>query len=121
MTKHAVVGMSLSMRSEAEWYGVKLSVACPGFIATKLFDSGVGLGKAPFRETTAVGVRLAISPERAAKLMLRGVRRNQAVIVFPFHGKMIARMTRYARWFGTILRRNIVKNFHRQQNRPPVE
>ena len=121
MTKHAVVGMSMSMRSEAQWYGVKISVACPGFIATHLFDNGVGIGKAPFRETTAVGARLAISPERAAKLMLRGVRRNREVIIFPLHAKLIAWMSRYARWFGPILRRNIVKKFHRQQARQPVE
>ena len=118
MTKHAVVGMSLTMRSEAEWYGVKLSVACPGFIATHLFDNGVGLGKLPFRETTATGVRLAIPPERAAKLMLAGVRRNQAVIVFPLHGKLIAWMARYARWIGVHIRRNIVNDFHRKNKRP---
>ncbi len=119
MTKHAVVGLSRSMRSEAAWYGVKLSVACPGFIATKLFDSGIGLGNVPFRETTATGVRLAIPPERAARLMLRGVRKNRAVIVFPFHGRMIALLQRVARWVGMLIGRRVVADFHRKRERTP--
>lgn len=119
MTKFAVVGLTRSMRYEAAHYGVKMSVACPGFIATKLFDSGVGLGNVPFRETTAMGVRLAIPPERAAKLMLRGVRKNQDVIVFPFHGRMIAMMQRVARWAGRLIGHRVVADFHRKRQRTP--
>ncbi|MBC8114019.1 MAG: SDR family oxidoreductase, partial [Candidatus Saccharimonas sp.] len=119
MTKFAVVGLTRSMRYEAAWYGVKMSVACPGFIATKLFDSGVGLGNVPFRETTAMGVRLAIPPERAAKLMLRGVRKNLDIIVFPFHGQMIALMQRVARWAGKLVGHRVVANFHRKRQRTP--
>ena len=120
MTKYAVVGLTRSMRYEAAWYGVKMSVACPGFITTKLFDSGVGLGNIPFRETTAFGVRLAISPERAAKLMLRGVRKNQDVIVFPFHARMIAMMQRVARWVGKLVGHRVVADFHRKRQRTPA-
>lgn len=117
MTKHAVVGLTRSMRPEAAWYGVKLSVACPGFIATRLFDNGVGLGDRPFKETTAMGARLAIPPERAARLLLRGVRKNRGIILFPFHARMISLMQRVARWVGVLIAGRVVADFHRKQDR----
>src|SRR5450759_5369328 len=39
MTKHAVVGLSLSLRAEAAARGVRVSVVCPGVIETPLLDS----------------------------------------------------------------------------------
>ncbi len=39
MTKHAVVGLSLSSRFEGENYGVKVSALCPTAIETPLLDS----------------------------------------------------------------------------------
>lgn len=119
MTKHAVVGMTRSMRHEAAWYGVKMSVACPGFIATKLFDNGIGLGNRPFRETTEIGARLAIPPDRAARLMLRGVRKNRAIILFPFHGHIIVLMQRVARWIGEWIGKKVVADFHRKPQAAP--
>ena len=115
MTKHAVVGLTRSMRPEADWHGVKLSVACPGFIATKLFDNGVGLGKMSLKTTTALGQRLAISPERAAKLMMIGVRRNLAIIAFPLHGKAMYWIQCSAHWFCQILAKKAVTDFHRKR------
>ena len=120
MTKHAVVGLTRSIRPEAAWYGVKMSVACPGFIATKLFDSGVGLGNVPFRETTALGISWAIPPAQAAKRILRGVRRNKEMIVFPFHGKMMAMGERVARWIAVLISRKLVADFHRKRERTPA-
>jgi short-subunit dehydrogenase len=39
MSKHAVVGLSKSLRFEAENYGVRVSVLCPGAIETPILDS----------------------------------------------------------------------------------
>ena len=39
MTKHAVVGLSSSLRIEAKRYGVRVSVLCPAAIETPLLDS----------------------------------------------------------------------------------
>jgi NAD(P)-dependent dehydrogenase (short-subunit alcohol dehydrogenase family) len=43
-TKHAVVGLSLSLRAEAEHYGVRVSVLCPGVIATRIFERALYVG-----------------------------------------------------------------------------
>jgi len=40
MTKHAVVGLSLSLRAEAAAYGVRVTAVCPGFVDTP--DPGQG-------------------------------------------------------------------------------
>ena len=39
MTKHAVVGLSVSLRAEAAAYGVRVSALCPGVIETPILDS----------------------------------------------------------------------------------
>ncbi len=45
-SKHAVVGLSTSLRAEAAGYGVKVSAVCPGFVRTPIFDSKtVGMRK----------------------------------------------------------------------------
>ena len=36
MTKHALTGLTLSLRGEAESFGVEVSLVCPGFIDTPL-------------------------------------------------------------------------------------
>jgi NAD(P)-dependent dehydrogenase (short-subunit alcohol dehydrogenase family) len=38
-TKHAVVGLSMALRVEAEAFGVKVSVVCPGLVNTPILDS----------------------------------------------------------------------------------
>ncbi len=40
MTKHAVVGLTLSLRVEAQAHGVRVNVICPSFIETPLWDRG---------------------------------------------------------------------------------
>ena len=45
MTKHAVVGLSLSLRAEAALLGIRVSVLCPGAIRTPILDGGGKYGK----------------------------------------------------------------------------
>jgi len=44
-TKHAVVGLSTSLRAEAASQGVRVSVVCPGVIRTPILDDGGKFGK----------------------------------------------------------------------------
>src|SRR4029077_5666515 len=39
MTKHAVVGLSLSLRAEAASHGVRVTAVCPGVVDTALLDT----------------------------------------------------------------------------------
>jgi short-subunit dehydrogenase len=86
MTKHAVVGLSRSLREEAAGLGVRVSVVCPGFVDTAIFDRAIGLRR-PVREDVKESPVRPYPAAKAARAILRGVRANRAVIVFPFHMK----------------------------------
>ncbi len=87
-TKHAVVGLSTSLRAEAKALGVKVSVVCPGFVETPMKDANVylevdkatALRENPFRMH---------SPERTARGVLDGVARNRGVIVLSPEAKLM--------------------------------
>jgi len=80
-TKHAVVGLSLTLRAEARLYGVRVSVVCPGLIQTPITQAAKIVG--PTRETVLGDSRLRLySSDRLARAVLRGIGRNRGVIPF---------------------------------------
>jgi NAD(P)-dependent dehydrogenase (short-subunit alcohol dehydrogenase family) len=99
-TKHAVVGLSLSLRAEGATRGVKVSALCPGFIDTPLL--GRVNADLPQTETGANAAALArqlgklYQADPLAQDVLRGVERNQALIVAPRSARVAWRMARYA-------------------------
>jgi NAD(P)-dependent dehydrogenase (short-subunit alcohol dehydrogenase family) len=90
-SKHAIVGLSLALRTEAAAYGVRVSVACPGLMATPLARGTAGPAPdLPPPRHAVDGLALAtraFGPPVAAELVaadvLRGLARDQAVIVSP--------------------------------------
>ena len=111
-TKHAVVGLSTSMRPEASRLGIKISVVCPGTMST-------GMGAAArilraSRETLERNSRKkeAMNPAIAARAILRGVEKNERMIVFPFYARLLwwlhriqpAFLTPLDTWFVKTLR-----------------
>ncbi len=79
--KHAVVGLSLSMRLEGADLGVKVSVACPGYVRTAIYQHVV-LVNMPREQAARKPIKMIGAPQ-AAQSILRGVARNKAVIAFP--------------------------------------
>jgi NAD(P)-dependent dehydrogenase (short-subunit alcohol dehydrogenase family) len=81
MTKHAVVGLSTGLRAEGAALGVKVSVVCPGFIDTPIFDSTeyVNTSKEIGMSVVPSGLK-AMSAADCARAALRGVARNRGII-----------------------------------------
>ena len=94
-TKHAVVGLSSTLRVEAAAFGVKVSVVCPGLVDTPILDSTkyVNLDANAIR---AVSPEKPIPPRKAARQILRGVEQNRFYILMTATAHLLWRVHRYA-------------------------
>ena len=84
MTKHAVVGLSLALRSEAAGHGVGVLAVCAAAVETPILDKGA-VGRFVGRDyyLTGQGIRTAYDPERLARDTLHAIERNKALLVVP--------------------------------------
>lgn len=91
-SKHALEGFFKSLRSEEKAHGARVLIAAPSFVATNIGnDQRQSDGTArPGSATDGVDY---MSPEDAAAVMLRGVRRGQAMIP-------VGRVARLAWWIN---------------------
>lgn len=92
-TKHAVVGLSESLRIEGAAAGVRISVLCPGVIRTPILEDGGKYGKLlmymPKEFERRMRKRLRpMAPHRFARKVMRAVARNRAIIVIPWRWKI---------------------------------
>jgi len=84
MTKHAVVGLSLALRSEAAGRGVGVLAICPAAVETPMLDSG-GVGRFDGRDyyLKGQGIKTPYDSDRLAKDTLKAIERNRALLVVP--------------------------------------
>jgi NAD(P)-dependent dehydrogenase (short-subunit alcohol dehydrogenase family) len=87
-TKHAVVGLSESLRAEAACLGIQVSVLCPGLIRTPILEGGGKFGRMLVEIPPETLRRLFESfrpmpPGLFAERALDAVAKNKAVIVEP--------------------------------------
>ncbi len=98
--KHGIVGLSLSLRFEGSDLGIKVSAVCPGDMKTSIYENMVVMNmKVPREQVVALSRRShflipQMSAQDAAREILRGVSRNQALIVFPAAVRFIWRVYR---------------------------
>jgi NAD(P)-dependent dehydrogenase (short-subunit alcohol dehydrogenase family) len=105
-TKHALVGLSTSLRAEGEALGVKVSVVCPGFVQSNIYRASpvVNAERAKVIET----IPFALMPaERAANGILDGVARNRAIVVFPGYARLMYLFRLHAGLLAPVLRKTI--------------
>lgn len=94
-TKHAVVGLSSTLRIEAEAFGIQVSVVCPGLVDTPILQSTKYVKLDP-RSLVAVTPQKPMDARRAARVILRGVERRDFFIVITATAHAIWRIHRYA-------------------------
>jgi NAD(P)-dependent dehydrogenase (short-subunit alcohol dehydrogenase family) len=92
-TKHAVVGLSKSLRAEAAAVGIRVSVICPGVIRTPILEGGGRYGKMlidiPPEQARRMWEKLKpMSPNVFAEKVLNSVAKNKAVIIVPSWWKL---------------------------------
>lgn len=93
-TKHAVVGLSTSLREEARKHNIRVSVVIPGLVDTGIFASATTVNQYDYLgQIRRVPLR-KISPEQAATAIVQGVMRNKAFIVFPAYNRWLVMLYR---------------------------
>lgn len=96
-TKHAIVGLSVSLRAEAAMLGLRVSVLCPSFVRTAILEDGGKFGRSLIDLSPDQKRKLLETYERfkpmppnvfAAKA-LDLIAKNKAIIVLPSRWKII--------------------------------
>lgn len=78
-TKFGVVGYSEALRVEMAAYGIGVTVICPGVISTPIIQNSLIKGfDQKMRELPSL---VMITPQKAAKIIVCGVRRNKAKVI----------------------------------------
>lgn len=85
--KHAVIGLSTSLRAEAAGHGVKVTAACPGYVATQVMATAKFVGVDREKLAAKIPIR-PMTADRCAQIMLRGAARNQAIVAISAYVKL---------------------------------
>jgi NAD(P)-dependent dehydrogenase (short-subunit alcohol dehydrogenase family) len=99
-TKHAVVGLTRSLRIESVHHGVRASVLCPGAIRTPILTGGrygrINLGVSD-EHIMRLWERLRpMAPDVFARRAVDAVLRNEAIIVLPSWWKVFWYLDRFS-------------------------
>ncbi len=93
-TKFGVVGMTEALRSEVARFGVGVTCVCPGLVKTSIFKSSVNIGAVPKNQNRLFKLR-GQSPERIAKRIVRGIKRNKPMLVPTIDAKAMYLLKRF--------------------------
>ena len=96
-TKHAIVGLSTSLRAEAAMLGVRVSVLCPSFVRTAILEDGGKFGRSLLDLSPDQKRRLLeiyerfkpMPPNTFAARALDLIAKNKAIVVLPSRWKII--------------------------------
>lgn len=89
MTKHAVVGLSMALRTEAASRGVGVTAVCPAAVDTPILDKGE-LGPVKGRDyfLKGQGIKRPVDPDLLAAKVLDAVARDKPLVVEPLQARI---------------------------------
>jgi len=103
--KHALHGYFDSLRAEVWREGIKVTLACPGYVRTQVSANALGPAGEKHGRTDATHVR-GISADQCAAAILRGVARGREEIAVGGTEVFAIYLKRFAPWlFSRIVRR----------------
>ena len=121
MTKHAVVGLTVSLHGQASIHGVRVSALCPGFVETPILEGGV-YGRID-KEKIKKGAKVfnlpgKLTPEELVKRALPQIQKNKVIIIEPFYMKVYLWLYRlFPKWILDLSKRGWV-SANRKLNNP---
>ncbi|WP_418058142.1 SDR family NAD(P)-dependent oxidoreductase [Pimelobacter simplex] len=110
-TKHAVVGLSLALRTEAAAHGVGVTVVCPAAVDTPILDKGeIGRYRGRDFYLEGQGVKEPVDPDLLARRVLAAVATNRPILIEPRQARVAWRIGRLAPGFvNTMATRFVAK------------
>jgi NAD(P)-dependent dehydrogenase (short-subunit alcohol dehydrogenase family) len=103
MTKAAIVGFATNLRAEALPYNIHVTVLCPSFIESKIYEHAIVRGLDPQQVRSLVPFSL-MPTEKAVKTIVTEVAKKKALVVFPGYAHVL--------WFLARVFPRIVRPFH---------
>jgi NAD(P)-dependent dehydrogenase (short-subunit alcohol dehydrogenase family) len=117
-TKHAVVGLTTTLRVEAAHAGVRVSALCPGLVRTAILDGGrYGRFIRDVPKDKVVKLFESTRPfpvEKFVQLALKQIARNKAIIVIPLTYRIWWRIYRLSPWLGIALARTLFREMRKR-------
>lgn len=88
-TKHALVGMSESLRYDLRKHNIGISVVCPGLVNTGLVQS-VKIHARPEEadKLRELAPKIAITPDKVADLIIKSIRNRKFMVITSFDIKL---------------------------------
>jgi len=112
-TKFAVVGFSEAIRAELRRYGIGVSALCPGIINTNIVEEGRSYlnpdSKIKQEDMVEFYQKRGWPPERVARAVLKGVRKNKAVIPVGPETWISWYLKRFSLWISNALLYQMVR------------
>ncbi len=84
-SKHATVGFTLNLRSEAKQYGIRVTALCPGYIETPMHENAINVTDYVIEHDIKYRRQKHNypTPEDCINHMMKGVLKNKAIVVSP--------------------------------------
>jgi NAD(P)-dependent dehydrogenase (short-subunit alcohol dehydrogenase family) len=117
-TKHAVVGLTNTLRAEAGHAGIRVSALCPGLVRTPIIYGGkYGRWIRDYPEDRVKKLMESIRPfpvEKFVQVALKQIARNKAIIVIPSTYRVLWRMYRISPLLGIGVARMLFHEMRKQ-------
>ena len=109
-SKHALMGLTESIRQEGKRHGVSATAVCPGAIRTPIIDSARLIGFSD--SVTEMAHHITGSPEKLATAILAGVKKNKPVVLYPGYAKVLYGLKRISLRLADVLGAIVAKGFY---------
>jgi len=92
--KHAVIGLSHSLREEAALHGIQVNAILPGMVQSNIWDDAINVKDYDYKRNMENTGLKPITADQAARAIMQGMRSNQRSIVFPLINRLVVRLYR---------------------------
>lgn len=117
-TKHAVVGMSKTLRLEARSHGVNVTAFCPAWVESGMFDTSTLHGDLEGVDAREEVPMKIVPTERAVKRLLAGVAANKAIVLVPGYARGAWLLERFSPALAERVHRFLLREMRRRARKP---